>query len=595
MPIAPVKPKTDWANTELFKGAPRISESATSALFSIRAQEKIRVQLLIPRWQDIASYINPAMADWGEDSDESQPQPDFRSLYDMTGPTASSDFADGVQANAFSRTAPWLRLLMEEDLLNELHEVRLWLQAMDRHCYRQTNQSNYYTEGRSLLRTGADFSTAVMLRENNVERGIPSYKNLHLKHCLLMENRWGEVDTLIRDLWLAPFEAVAEFGIDNVPTRVADAYRTNKVKKWLFQQFIFPFGKFDLDIDEKSLRGMPIYSLYTCQQEKRAIRAGGYERRPFWAWRHSRNPDGSPYGGDGPGYHQLSNVKQLNGMRRDISRLRQRAAQPPLKATDRLQGRIRLEPNGITFLKPGEDFTAALTTGNIEGAWEMVKEVQKEVRTGYHADLFLIFSANIERLKTATEAELIQAEQVAMMTSFHGRLSTEYIEPSIEDLVAIELATGRAPPPPRILRGQMIKVDLVSPLAQLQKRYLLLDNTRRFLQEVIALAEIYPEGLDNVDINNYLRNAADIYHIDQRVLRNLADVKRIQQGRAVLKAQMLQQQMQNEQAQAQAKVYAASTKPAAPGSPAATRNVSIRRNPQGEMVGAQITEGQGNG
>jgi hypothetical protein len=579
----------------LLPGSPRIAESAVNSLFSIRAQEKIRVQPLIPRWQDIASHINPAMADWGEDSDESQPQPDFRSLYDMTGPTASSDFADGVQANSFSRIAPWLRLLMEEDRLNELHEVRLWLQAMERHCYRQLNNSPYYTEGRSLLRTGADFSNAVMFRENDIERGLPSYKNLHLKHCLLIENRWGEVDTLIRDFWLAPYEAVGQFGREALPDKVVDAYLNNKTKKWLFQQFIFPFGKFDLDIDEKSLRGMPIYSLYACQQEKKAIRAGAYERPPFWAWRYSRNPDGSAYGGDGPGYHQLSNVKQVNGMRRDISRMRQRAALPPLKATDRLQGRIRLEPNGITFLKPGEDFTAALATGNIEGAWEMVKEVQKEIRTGYHADLFLIFSANIERLKTATEAELIQAEQAAMLAAFNGRLSTEYTEPSIEDLVSIELATGRAPPPPRILRGQMIKVDLVSPLDQLQKRYLLLDNTRRFLQEVIALAEIFPEGLDNVDVNSYLRSAADIYHIDQRVLRDLADVKRIQQGRATLKAQMLQQQMANEQAQAQAKVYAASTKPAAPGSPAATRNVAIRRNPQGEMVGAQITEGGPNG
>ena len=118
---------------------------------------------------------------------------------------------------------------------------------------------------------------------------------------------------------------------------------------------------FDLDIGRRETRGMPFYSLYVADVDHtNPIREGGYEVKPFFAARWSRNLDGDVWGGDCPGMVEISNVKQANGVRKDLSRMRQLAGRPPLKATEGLRGRIRLEPNGITYVRPGEDYAPGI-------------------------------------------------------------------------------------------------------------------------------------------------------------------------------------------------------------------------------------------
>jgi hypothetical protein len=560
---------------EIMSGRPRIAAEDVKKLYKIREQKLAERQPQEEDWKKIAAMSNPSMADWNDDPNNAAP-PEYQDLFDNTMMKASNLLPDGIQGYSFNRSSAWMRMTTEDEDLMKWHTAKEWLQLAEVHLMKQAGKSLFYDEGRSLVKCCADFGTANLFRINDVMRGIPSYQTLHLKRTILIENPYGEVDTLFRDLWLSAFDAVAMFGTKGLPQQITDAYERGDTRLFPFQQFIFPTEKFDLDIERRQSKGMPFYSLYATQTGKeKALREGGYEIRPFFSWRWSRNIDGSVWGADSPGMIEISNAKQLNGMRKDAFRMRQLAARPPLKATEGLEGKIKLTPNGVTYLRQGQDFAQAMVVGNTQITVEDMEFIQKSINESYHANLFLILSQNIERIKTATEAAAIQGEQAAMITAFFGRMQAEFLEPAVEDLFQLELEAGRLPPPPRELQGRTLRVDLISPLAQLQKRYLLLDNTRQALNEILSIAKIQfevtgeaPTVLDSIDFEQHARNIGELYHIDQRIIRDLIDVKRIQAARAKLKAQVMQQQMENEAMQAQAKAYGATAKAPEPGSPA---------------------------
>jgi hypothetical protein len=391
-----------------------------------------------------------------------------------------------------------------------------------------------------------------------------------------MEDENGEVVSLIRDLWLSPSQAVRLFGRAGVdrsalPQNVRDAYEKGSTKRFLFYHYAFPIDKFDLDIGRRESGGRPFYSLYLDPAGKKAITEGGYWYKSWFGWRWTRNPDGGALGSDSPGLIEISNVKQLNGMRKDFNRISQLAARPTLKATAKLMNRINNVPGGVTYLHAGEDFTQALTVGDIRPLMEDMKAIQASIHDSYHRALFLVLTQNLERTKTATEVEGIKGEQAAMLTAFFGRMSVEFLEPMVEDLYQLEIDAGRAPPAPEILRGRRVKVDLVAPLAILQKRYLLLDSTRQWLNEIIAIqqSELDPNAGDYANIEEYIRQAADLYHVNRAVIRDIAEVQRRRDARAKLQMVQMQAQLEAQRAEAQAKTYGAATKAPEAGSPAA--------------------------
>jgi glucose-6-phosphate-specific signal transduction histidine kinase len=89
---------------------------------------------------------------------------------------------------------------------------------------------------------------------------------------------------------------------------------------------------------------------------------------------------------------------------------------------------------------------------------------------------------------------------------------------------------------------------MVSPLAQMQERYLAMGSNQQAMAEIAALAQLRPDILDNLDFDQYIRTLADAYGMDKRVIVNMADVRRVRQARDQAQAQMRQFAMQQEAA-----------------------------------------------
>ncbi|HOX32057.1 MAG TPA: portal protein [Spirochaetales bacterium] len=565
--------------------APRISTESLKQLYQIRESWKKARKRFDSKWADIASKVNPDMADWTSDLPPSrtsrEPSPN-RLVYDNTAQKASNLFADGLQAYSFGQGQDWLRLVSEDPDDEKDKAATEWLQNASLRVSRGLSRSNFYDEARPFLKSGADFATAIQFRDHDVKRGIAVYKTLHLKRCLIGENQYGENDSLIRDFWLEPWQAAAKFGAKRLPTTIADAYRNNLNRSFKFTQLVFPLDKFNLDIEPRGVaQGKAYYSLYVADVDRfEAIEDGGYEDRAFYTWRWGRCLDGDVWGVDSPGMVELSTIKQLNAERADFSRGSQLGFRPPIKATEsmREQG-VHLEPNYNHYMRPGMDFAVVPVMGPFEPIAQDMLMLKKSINESYYVDFFLMLSQNLERFKTATEVAGLQGEQSAMIAAMSGRLHFEYLERVAEDSFALELAYGRLPPIPASLKGKKIRVDLISPLSQMQKRYLLLSETDAFVGRILQIAQITQDQtkLDRVDFDAYIGVTAEAYNVDRRIVRDLVEVQRMKLARAKAQADSAAQQQALEAAKAQATVYAASSKAPEAGSPAAT----LMRGPQG--------------
>ena len=495
------------------------------------------------RWRQVAQLVNPDMT-WQEEPDAVQRPEDTTHIYDTTAIKASNTLADGIQGYSFARNQAWFKAALEdiEDMSGEETE---WLQQAEKEMYRQMQKSNFYDEGRSFVKCCADFGTAIMTREDDVIRRIPSYKVQHLKYCAIDENPYGEVDVLFRDFWIDAYRAASIFGLDNLPKNIKEAYDKGSLKRWKFTQAIVPVDRYDIDIERP--QGKEYYSVYWAAIDcEKAIMDGYFQLKPFFCWRWSRNLDGGVWGTNSPGTMELPDIKQANSVRSDLSRLEQQMGRPPIKATEGLNGRINLKPNGVTSIRPGEDFAFIQSLGDPKGMMDDLARIQQAINEAYYTDFFLILSQNMEKQKTATEVAGIQGEKAALMSAFYGRLSAEFLEPVLEDLFSVELLSGRIPRPPDSLWSQdrHLRLDMISPLAQMQKRYLLLGSSQQAVMEIAALVQLNPQILDNIDFDQYARNLADAYGLDKRIIVDMADVERMRQARAQQQQAMQQQAMQ---------------------------------------------------
>jgi hypothetical protein len=511
---------------------PRIAKESLARLVKVQKQIKENRAEIERLWKDAARYINPSM-DWSEEPDEAQKAEDTRHVYDTTAVKASSTLADGIQGYSFARNQAWFKLALENVSDLDAGESS-WLAYAEREMYAQLQKGNFYDEGRGFVKCCADFGTAVMTREDDVLRRIPSYRTQHLKNCCVDENRYGEADALFIDFWRDAYKAAAVFGEERLPPQIKNAYENGDMRLWKFTQAIIPVDKYDMDIERPSYKHF--YTVYWADTEKeKPILDGYYQLKPFFVWRWSRNLDGGVWGADSPGISMLPNIKQANSIRADYSRMVQQMGRPPIKATEGLRGRINLKPNGVTSVRPGEDFALVQVVGNPQGVMQDLALIQQAVNEAYYVDFFLILSQNIQKQKTATEVAGIQGEKAALMSAFYGRLAAEFLEPALEDLFSLELLSGRiARPPDSLLQkgGDSLRIDMVSPLAQMQKRYMMLGSTQQAIMEIAQIAQINPQVLDNLNLDQEVRDIAEAYGLDKRILLDMADVERMRKARA---------------------------------------------------------------
>lgn len=531
-----------------------IGAKALEKLARIKEQMRQEKQIRESVFADVGKYIYPDLQDWGDESpNKNGKAPDTgRDRYDTTAQDSSITAAKGLIAYSSSRRESWFALEAQERDIPMSSGAKDYFQLAERQMYRQLARSNFYDEEFNFIRCRQDMGIAVMFRLMNTEEGIPAYRTLHPKRIFVAEDRFRQISVLFRDFYLTAQDAVAWFGIDVMPNVIKTAFDNNSIEPFLFTEYIFPVGFYDVDLE---LSGKEYTSIYVadCDHTK-AVAFGGYETKPFTASRYSMSLDGNVWGGDCPGILQLSNAKMLNSIMRDRIKLSQRIADPPVKATEGLYGRIRRGPGQTTYLESGQDYVAERITGDLSTLDQTIIDIRASIKSAYQSDLYLTLTQNIDKVKTATEAAGIQGEQAALIAVDAGRLAYEHLEPLLEDLFNLEIMSMRLPPPPQELGNVPVKIDFIGPLYQIQKRFVTMNKIQAFLQDIgpaLQLSLNQSPVTDRFDWDGYLDVAAETHQVDKRILRSVVEAERIRRARAEAQAMLANQQMEMNNAKMQ--------------------------------------------
>ena len=150
---------------------------------------------------------------------------------------------------------------------------------------------------------------------------------------------------------------------------------------------------------------------------------------------------------------------------------------------------------------------------------------------------------------TATEVMELQGEKASalsdMVVSLNGPLQ-KIVQRSFNLL----LRQGKIPPPPDSLResGARMKVDLIGPLAQAQKKYHEANGIAQGLSLAGGVAQIAgPAALDAVDFDRLIKTGLEMAGVSQNVIREDEDIAAIRQARAQAEAQARRQALALEQ------------------------------------------------
>ena len=512
-----------------------------------------------PDWKDITKYVLGQTSGWGRATDPADMQPQgTRDRFDSTAVRATETFASGLQGYAYGPSVDWLGLSKEgatpDDDADE-QETR-YLQWVARLVTRRLAKSNFYDEALGFTKIGVNFGTAVMTFDWDEARQLPVYHTVHPVECLGMEDAYGQVDTLVTDLWLNKSDAIRLFGEDRVPDVIRST--PDYARNYLFHHLRCPRGKLDLSVDG---RGAYVHVVYFDDYQT-VCREWESDRPDFAVWRYDRRTRRSFWGEGAPGQTELSDIRMLNQIYKSSLELAQLQGAPPIVGSKGLRPNFR--PHGYIGLEPNQSLSMLQVTGNLQWVEQTKLELQQAINEAYYVNFFLALSQSINRNKTATEVQGLQEEQSRIMSAFLARLQHEFFEPIVDNLFEELSAHGMLSDPehpiPDGLKGADLHVDYVSPLSRIQKSAMVLTPTRQLIADAIQMAQVDPTVLDSVDIDAYLRAEAEVSNADRTCLRGKEQVEAIRQARAkaqqdqaMLQEALARQDMANRQYQAMSK------------------------------------------
>ena len=183
--------------------------------------------------------------------------------------------------------------------------------------------------------------------------------------------------------------------------------------------------------------------------------------------------------------------------------------------------------------------------GDPNSGMAAIEYYTNQVKSLMYNDTFLAFNQLTKQMNNPEVAERIN-EKMTMLGPAVGRYIAEMLNPIIIRTIGILSRKGKLPkPPPEFMQDPQFEIDLISQLAQSQRRSEL-NSLMTGLQLVGSMAEISPEVLHKINTDKVVDTAWDIIGAPQKVLREDEEVADIRESLAQ-QAQQAQQMAMLEQ------------------------------------------------
>lgn len=486
-------------------------------------------------WRQIAKFAQPSRSRFlaNDQNKGGQRRLWNKRLFDPHGIEAFRTLTNGMTSGLTSASRPWFTLTLPGDL-NEQTGVREWLSEVETAMYAFLAQTNFYGAAKAGYGEMGLFGTEACVMVEHRTAGA-------VCHSLTAGEYWIGLsdamvpDTLARICPLTARQVVQMFGKD-VPEHVRKSYDEGDGERVVtLYQLIEP----NQDYEEGRFGSKAWRSVYWDPMTDKAkdrdgiLRESGFEEQPFWA------PRWDVVGGDtygiSPGMEALPALRELQMQARRRNEAVDQMVKPEMvvKAGVRLTGEPGRKVSAASFDKDG------IATIPYQIPYQAVAAIADEIEKNRlqidglsFADLFNAITnmrgvqpRNVEEIASRNEEKLTQLGPVI------ERVSNEKLEVAIDRTFGIMMRGQMLPRPPEALEGLKIDTEFVSILTQMQ-RAVGIGQIERAVAFVGNAAGVAPEALDNINIDETIREYSSRAGAPAKMLRSQKDVDALREKRA---------------------------------------------------------------
>jgi len=529
-------------------------EIAKSLLSAQKNLEEIR-NPYEETWQDVADHVAPIREDIRMEKAEGQRL--ATKIYNGNPIYAVQVYVDGMSGHLIPANILWFRQTLKVSVkdrlsarqpgamtrgpmrpyiaryeyMEDIPEIKAWLQEADIGMYRAYQRSNFYSAMTPYFEDGGTIGTATIYSEENKGEGKIAFTTMHPGQVYIAENQYGEVDTVFRKEKLTAKKAKERFGKGKLSDAAQRSLETNPYEKYPYLHAVYPRTKRNPD----KLDGLnkSFASVWVDITSRKVISEWGYDGLPYHVWRY-RKSSLETYGRS-PAMFALADIMSLNLISKDMLRSSRMSVDPAYNVPAELLGKVNIIPHGFNYY--GDDHNRIVTpvqTGiNYPIGTDREDRIRDVIERHFHLDFFLMLT-RAKRQMTATEILERAGEKAALMATAIGRLNQDCLDPNMNRVFQIEYRAGRLPEVPQIYwdyGAGPIGVTYLGPLAQAQRR---LFKTQSITQGLIALqplAEMFPHVLDVVNEDETAREILESNNYPQKATRSTEEVDKMRQVR----------------------------------------------------------------
>ena len=374
------------------------------------------------QWEDTARYMAPRRQGFISRR-ESGDRRIIPQIYHPIGIQCVQTLAAALHSLVMNPATPWLRLRFADDAVDDDPQARAWIGDLSKRILvaLSSPKTTFFTHANQLLEDLSAFGTAVMYI------GVQANGHLYCRtysvgECLVAENRYGAVDTVLRESRYTVRQAVDEWG-KSVSKRTMEYYDKGKYDETIrIVHSVMPRDK--RAYPRKDPGNMPVEVCYFEVEGCHLLEETGSEEMPYVVPRWGV-ASGEVYGRS-PAMTALPQVKVIQAVTKTILIAAEKAADPPLGVPhEGLMSPVRNQPGGLTYLKGDREIKQLPTSPNLPYTSQWLTELINEVRTTMFVDV-IQFTADFRM--TATEVMQRQTERMRLLGPVLGRTRVRVFE-----------------------------------------------------------------------------------------------------------------------------------------------------------------------
>lgn len=490
-------------------------------------------------WKDICEQILPYRPKWNVRSDTNTATSLNNSLVNSTPVRVLRTLSAGLMAGITSPSRQWFNLTTSDPALKEIHRVSVYLDEAEKILSEVLIKAQFY----QALADGVYpdlglIGTAVIFAEEDEETEV-RFESLPIGEFYLDVDKRGDVDTCFRVRGMTVRQVVQKFGLSKVCATTKSAFDQGNYSQVVeVVHAVFP------NEDWTPGRALKTKAQWASKwwetnddRPDSFLREGGYDEFPALAPRWNVRA-GEAYGRGSPGWEARGDCKALQHLEKNLAKLVDKSADPPLKASNPLkQARPSLLPGDVTYgVSPNASMLEPIMQVHPSSIMAVEQHIQRHetrIERAFFVDLWMaLLHDDRAQRATATEVEATRQEVMLQLGPLLENLNNGLLEPAIERTYAILQRNGVLPDPPPELEGTEITVDFISVLHQAQQMTGL-TGIRELVRSVMELVQAgKSNALDKLDEDGIVDELVTILGVPAKLVMSEDEVEKMRRAKA---------------------------------------------------------------